>query len=328
MKRLPSLALALLLLVATSFVASGARLHSRAALAAPAEYEVIAVDGYGGAVAINNRRQVALDHGFWEDGLVTPYGTLGGATTDAVDMNERGQVVGTSRDANGQRHAFLWEDGVMVNLTPEGSEESSTAHAINDHGEVLLTTDGLGSQPPRSWVWSHGNYRQLPIRFLQAFGLNNRGEAIGEVLQPRAAVVVDTRRGKVTYFPYSGPVRQFFGISERGEVVGSMAEPICGQPGAFGATAMRITEDGPSSLNVPKEPCNSTTIARGVNNQGVIVGESFGGAWIWEDGETSFLPSAGDYWQASDINDRGDVVGITAGPVRPPFSAVIWLRRD
>jgi len=49
------------------------------------------------------------DHGFeWENGVITDLGMLGGASSKAFAINERGQVVGESQTANGGLRAVLW----------------------------------------------------------------------------------------------------------------------------------------------------------------------------------------------------------------------------
>lgn len=48
-------------------------------------------------------------HGFvWERGTMTDLGTLGGTTSYALGVNNRGEVVGYAFDASGAIHAVLW----------------------------------------------------------------------------------------------------------------------------------------------------------------------------------------------------------------------------
>lgn len=56
-------------------------------------------------------------HAFlWQRGVMTDLGTLGGDESWATAVNDRGQVFGTSRVASGEHHAFRWERGVMTDL--------------------------------------------------------------------------------------------------------------------------------------------------------------------------------------------------------------------
>ena len=43
----------------------------------------------------------------WQNGQMTDLGTLGGKG-EAADINNRGQIVGTSTTKTGQDHAVLW----------------------------------------------------------------------------------------------------------------------------------------------------------------------------------------------------------------------------
>lgn len=68
--------------------------------------------------------------------IVVHLGTLGGATSDALGINDRGQAVGWSRDALNRPQAFLWQNGSMSGLGFLPGGEISVAQAINNHGEI------------------------------------------------------------------------------------------------------------------------------------------------------------------------------------------------
>ena len=99
--------------------------------------------GLGRAFAINKRREVVggavvVDNTrafLYSDGEMSDLGTLGGETSTAFDINDRGEIVGSSITASGLSRAFLYRDGTMVELPVPG--ETSTALAINGRGQVV-----------------------------------------------------------------------------------------------------------------------------------------------------------------------------------------------
>jgi probable HAF family extracellular repeat protein len=70
---------------------------------------------------------------------MTDLGTLGGNFSEAIRINDRGQVVGYSMTASGMLHAFLWEDGQMTSLTAQSGELYSVASDINNRGQMVGT---------------------------------------------------------------------------------------------------------------------------------------------------------------------------------------------
>ncbi len=67
---------------------------------------------------------------------VTDLGTLGGNHAEANGLNNRGQVVGWSLDADGRNQAFVWQNGRMTGLGFLPGGTSSVAMAINNGGKI------------------------------------------------------------------------------------------------------------------------------------------------------------------------------------------------
>ncbi len=110
---------------------------------------------------------------------VTYLGTLGGDCF-ALDINLRGQIVGTCRAGADPEQAFLYSGGAMTGLGTLGGSYSF-AYAINQVGDVVgdaETGDGL----QHAYLWSGGVMTDLdPFRggASQANGINTSGQVVG-----------------------------------------------------------------------------------------------------------------------------------------------------
>ena len=120
-------------------------------------------------------------------------GTLGGDTSRAHGIDERGQVVGQAQTATGETHAFLWLPryrglGGMRDLGTLPGGNRSAANAIAPDGQIVgSATDAAGVT--RAVLWTPGgqlldlNDRLAPgsgWRLETARAINSRGEIAGQ----------------------------------------------------------------------------------------------------------------------------------------------------
>lgn len=119
---------------------------------APQELPILPGE-FAAAFRINDRRQIVVGSFgrwfMWEAGAVQELGSLGGGGTRVTGLNNRGEVIGTSRTAAGQDHAFVWRDGIMVDLGAGPGGINATPFAINDRGDVIgvYTTSDFQERP-------------------------------------------------------------------------------------------------------------------------------------------------------------------------------------
>ena len=235
-------------------------------------------------------------HAFiWKNGGMRDLGTLGGPDSFIAGLcnDERTDLVAgvslTNSTPNPSTsfptlHAFLWEDGAMLDIPTLGGT-FAVAQCPNNQGQVIGTSNLKGDPgcngslsfcDQHTFLWDHGTLRDLGTlggTFSVPFWLNEAGEAVGGATTPGDQ--------------------------------------------AFHAT---LWKDGViTDLGTLVGDCFSQALA--INSQGQIVGESFNcdtntlRAVLWDKGSiidlNAAIPpnSSLQLRETFNINDRGEIVG-------------------
>jgi probable HAF family extracellular repeat protein len=279
-----------------------------------------------------------------------------------LDINSFGQIAGYSGATTGDR-AILWTatepngtSGSIVDLgdLPDG-DDYSAADGVNSLGQVV--GDSKSSAGRRAFLWTPtvpngtagtmiepGN---LPAGFDQsgAFGINLSGQVAGYVASTagrHAALWTPTAPNGTTGswidlgdLPDGLGQSQSIGINSHGQVVG-VGDAITGERAFLWTPTVSNGTTG-SMLDLGDLPGgNDSSIGRGINGQGQVVGMSSAAtgdrAFLWTPTvpnsttgtmvDLGDLPGGIDLSEAIDINPQGQVVGRSA--VATGERAFLW----
>lgn len=287
-------------------------------------YRLVDLGTLGGessfATAMNDRG-VVVGSSTVADGSFHGFRWRNGSMTDLglfrpTDINNRGQIVGTFDD---QGNAFLWTAGRLTDLGSLGGPFTSPT-AINDRGQVVgvsATTDG----PAVPFLWSKGHMRRLPLDSVS--DINNRGQVTGGRLQSGGGFHASVWfRGRVTDLGAAAFDRSnTYGINNRGWVIGWVFSAEQTERGTLWRKATR-TDTGTLG--------GQRTQLKAINDRGQIlavsqVADGNDHPALWWRGVLTDLTTLGLGADIDlvDLNNRGEI----AASIRPVFGishAVIY----
>jgi probable HAF family extracellular repeat protein len=235
--------------------------------------------------------------------------------TDAVGINNHGDIVGSFADGRGL-HGYILRRGTFTTLDfPAQGVAGTVAKGLNDRGQVAGFYVRSGSEI-HGFVWDEGTFRQIDapdadITYLH--GINNRGQVVGHSRKDIFALAHGFlwAEGKFTSLDIPGVLivgrgTETMGLNDRGQVVGSF------QSGGIDRGFL-INDRGVTQIDIGA----MGTRATGINNHGQIVGSFRNAALV----ERAFLRQADGSFSTIDaptvtrmgaigINDSSDVVGL------------------
>ena len=279
---------------------------------------------------------------------IVDLGTLGGTWAVAMDINNRGEVVGFSETASGVVSAFIWtRQGGMTALSdvPGGTR----AVAINNQGQVV--GDGFG---PQGFLWSsdagvqeitfppvgagcpHSGDRTCISHRAHPRDINDHGQVL---LTDFLAFYIWSSAGEFRRTQCATEMSAY-GINNRGQVVGEMDNTWYAQYETGEYTGMQrnlgfISDPGPGRCNTRliENGAWLATDAAAINDDGVIAGEgsriasSIPSQWVLilsdqpsplrvtTAGGFRFLALGslgGGRGTGQAVNDRGDIAGYSS----------------
>ena len=184
----------------------------------------------------------------WKNGKVYELPTFPGDTDgDAYQINNQGQMVGTSGDCFGFHHAMLWENGKAIYLGSLGGTERQRAFDINNHRQVVGVSGLAGDTTFHGFLWQKGVMTDLgafPGDYRSpAFSINDAGQVVGSSF--------DLSDNELAYFWQNGVMTDLNTlipadsslylleadwINAQGQIVGGAFNLITGEIHAFLAT--------------------------------------------------------------------------------------------
>ncbi|MEX2154906.1 MAG: LamG-like jellyroll fold domain-containing protein [Gemmatimonadaceae bacterium] len=205
---------------------------------------------------------------------ITPDAEFG----NALDVNDLGQVVGNYILPEQDQSAFRWSNGVLTLLPSSGF---SNARAISEAGHTIGSMRPSGATVTTQFIWQGDVVTDIvsEATTLTTTAVNSQGEVAGTGFVvgsvPLQRFAFHWQNGATTRFADQPGMRtpSAVAINESGQIAG----------GFLGATNsirdVYLWDHGVFTvLSTPPDPAPASDFARGLNDLGQVVGQSFDAA--------------------------------------------------
>lgn len=287
-------------------------------------------DNYCTGLEINDKNQAIGNcenssfylHGFiWDEkNGIRSIGELGKDGSEAVDLNNRGQVIGRSV-INAMDHAIIWDKkNGLKDLGALSPTDNSWANDINDKGQVVGKSYNAQGQTlfERAFIWDKVNGMRalsgIPAGTSTAAEyINEKGQVVGSIKYPNGDVGVfiwDKVNGMKDIGNLGGHASRVYDTNNKGQIVGE-SDKANGDIHAF----LWDKDHGMKDLGALGEKWSS---AYDINEKSQIIGQvsNLGnsiehGFFIKKSGSPMINIGSlggGSVWPHS-INDKGQIVG-------------------
>lgn len=265
----------------------------------------------------------------------TDLGTLGGTLSQALSINNSGQIVGsawTTGDASS--HATVWNGVIASDLTPGIPGYSSVAKGINNTGQIagqsVVTLSG-----PSNWGWRASVWNGAALTILDtlpdtthndANDINDAGQVVGRSIIGSFSGVHHATVWNGATPTDLGANSIAYAINDSGQVAGSR-----NTSGSHGGTGTHATVWNGTTATDLGTLGGSKSEARAINNSGLVVGHSLTTddadthATLWNGNILTDLGTLGGSDSgAFAINDAGLVVGYSRTVNDADTHATLW----
>lgn len=249
---------------------------------------------------------------------ITDLGTLGGTSSQALGINNLGEIVGWAYTSTGIQHAFAWSGGVLSDIGTLGGT-TSTATGVNDNGQIVGYSDTT-SGTTHGFANSGGTMTDLGTlggNRSFAYGINNSGQITGwsDVTGNSQRHAFIYRAGNMIDLNPSGPTSfEGYAINASGQVAGIIYRTTDNQD-----FRDALLYSGGQFINLGTLGGRNSS-ASGINNGGIVVGTSDNANSTADDAISSDGTTLDDLTtgsglnllnsNANAINNQGEIVGI------------------